>query len=214
MKKILTFLFIIPSLFFAQEQEIGITGLTISQISTNEINVNLETICGTIFKYNDHTINLSNNVISIDVCYYLFGATAVDEDIQNFNVQIPNNGTYTLNIKCFTSNTSPVCNYFFLEDLATLNFNFPLTEPVSLSNYNFEKSMKRSFVFPNPASTTFQIQDQNLKEISLYDNFGRLVKEFLKPSITYDISELRSGIYYVQIKDVSGNLFKEKLVKK
>lgn len=214
MRKILLLVFLIPSYFFAQEEEIGIQELTISQISTSEVNIYLKTICGTIFGYNTNNVTLINNIISINVCYNITGFIENVENIQNFAIHIPNNGSYTLNITCFTSNTSPSCNYFYFQDAASLNFHFPLNGTVSLSSTNFKDLNKKFVILPNPTTHSFEIKNNtNFKSISIYDNLGRQVKEFLKPESNYNITDLNSGIYYVRVKDNNGKVFEKKLVK-
>ena len=71
-------------------------------------------------------------------------------------------------------------------DTETIQFSTPLLNPVSLSNTAFVQRDKIS-IFPNPVSSTFQMQNIDLKEVHIIDNFGRLVKEFLKPQTNYDI---------------------------
>jgi Secretion system C-terminal sorting domain len=218
MKKNLYFLFIIPNLFFSQELDMGIQGLTISPLPNNEINVNLQSICGTLFSYNTHIINTLNNEIEIKVCYFVSGATAIDEDIQNFTIQIPNNGSYILNIKLFGPSISLICNYFTIQDSATLNFDFPLIEPVSLANYNFDKSIIGSVVFPNPFQESFCISNTVGKnedfEFKIIDISGRVVK-FGKVINDEKINAetLQTGTYILEIRDKKGISSLKKVIK-
>jgi len=63
-------------------------------------------------------------------------------------------------------------------------------------------------IYPNPAGNQIRIQNPELKikEISVYDVRGQRVydSDFSKSDfvITLDIAELKSGIYFVRIKDV------------
>lgn len=69
-------------------------------------------------------------------------------------------------------------------------------------------------LFPNPATNTFEIKNNEvLESVSIYDNLGRQVKEFLKPETSYDITDLNSGIYFVGIKNTNSGVIEKKLIK-
>lgn len=74
---------------------------------------------------------------------------------------------------------------------------------------------------PNPAFDFITIEFTNLVSdiscIRIFDSFGKEIKEYknLKKASTFniDISHLNSGIYYLQVIDIKGNLYSNKFVK-
>ena len=72
-------------------------------------------------------------------------------------------------------------------------------------------------IYPNPANETFTIETQNPETtfVKLLDSTGRLIKTFTleNGTNTYNISELESGVYFIQIPQKEGMMV-EKLVKK
>ena len=67
-------------------------------------------------------------------------------------------------------------------------------------------------VFPNPTSNILNIElDSQINYIKMFDLSGRLVKEMNR--INIDISELRNGIYILQVKTKDGKVFNTKVYK-
>jgi hypothetical protein len=119
-----------------------------------------------------------------------------------------------VHIRYYLGNNSWSCTSPVQMDSETIQFSTPVNNAVSLGNTTFVNSEKKINLFPNPATTSFEIKNSsNLQSISIYDNLGRSVKEFLRPEINYDISDLNSGIYYMKIKESNGAVFDEKLIK-
>lgn len=78
--------------------------------------------------------------------------------------------------------------------------------------------------FPNPVadifSVDFELPDDQLLDISLYDASGRLVKTFIRDRVksgrsrfSFSIAPLSSGIYFLQIRSSDGMIANEKIVK-
>ncbi|SHK05052.1 T9SS type A sorting domain-containing protein [Epilithonimonas mollis] len=72
-------------------------------------------------------------------------------------------------------------------------------------------------IYPNPAQDYFEYKGfENLKIVStnIYASDGKLVKtdNFNKPKI--NVSNLKSGVYFIQTKTLNGNTFTNKLIKK
>ncbi|NBR15002.1 MAG: T9SS C-terminal target domain-containing protein [Crocinitomicaceae bacterium] len=68
-------------------------------------------------------------------------------------------------------------------------------------------------IFPNPASETFTIslpENASINDCVLLDNLGKEVKRFVatKGENLVDISELESGIYFIQIDSQISKLIK------
>ena len=202
-------------------QGLNIQNITITSNNTNDINVKTKVGDSYTFYYYSSNYEILNNIINLNICYSAGlnpSYTTLENDFILLNINVATaNYTLIVNVKerQYLGNNLWTCdNSTIGNDTETIQFSTPLTTPVSLLLATFENLKQKINVFPNPVTTTFQVQYQSIKEIQLYDNFGRLVKEFLKPQTNYDISDLCSGIYYVQIKDALGNLFKEKLIKK
>ncbi len=77
-----------------------------------------------------------------------------------------------------------------------------------------EREVGKLKLYPNPAQNTLSVvtpDQQPLNRIEVYELSGRLVLTLAKPSKSFDISELPSGIYEVKGSTASG-IFAEKLV--
>ena len=69
-------------------------------------------------------------------------------------------------------------------------------------------------LYPNPTSGSFSLSKEAL-EVSLYDIAGKRVKQFTKNTIKsnlYLVPDLKTGIYFVRIKNYSNNITTKKLV--
>lgn len=67
-------------------------------------------------------------------------------------------------------------------------------------------------LYPNPATINFKIDtNQIIKSVKIYNTLGRLERTFL-PSESYNISDLNSGIYFIQVEGMERNSTK-KLIK-
>jgi hypothetical protein len=87
--------------------------------------------------------------------------------------------------------------------------------PVNISELFNDNSIK---IFPNPTSKELFIEMQNREDvnISVFNIFGQSVftSRVQSENGSIDISGLRTGIYFVEIKDLKGNvLLSEKIIK-
>lgn len=80
---------------------------------------------------------------------------------------------------------------------------------------NEEISEELSFViYPNPTKDFFEIKGKKkVKEIVMFDATGKKVKNFKSSLEKYDISNLNSGVYYLEIISNDGEYHYEKLLK-
>ncbi|GAB5523402.1 MAG: hypothetical protein Roseis2KO_12740 [Roseivirga sp.] len=62
----------------------------------------------------------------------------------------------------------------------------------SLLDGGFEKEL--NIIYPNPSSDFFSVKEP-VEWIALYDNQGTLVKTFKGESVSYDVSEIKRGLY-------------------
>lgn len=70
-------------------------------------------------------------------------------------------------------------------------------------------------VYPNPAKNTFQV-NRDLTQLTLYDVAGKTIKEFkgtLPKEKVFDVSNVSPGLYFLQARDIQGNLFTHKWIK-
>jgi hypothetical protein len=55
-------------------------------------------------------------------------------------------------------------------------------------------------IFPNPVSTIFSLDSQlEIQNIPIYNPIGQIVKNYKGRIGEFDISELPSGIFYIEI---------------
>ena len=75
----------------------------------------------------------------------------------------------------------------------------------TLSVNEFELNNASIVAYPNPTTNSFQIDSSvNIENVKLYNITGRLLKSF-KASANYDISDLATGLYIVDIKTLLGS---------
>lgn len=71
---------------------------------------------------------------------------------------------------------------------------------------------KQVSMYPNPTNNTFQIETtETLNKVEIYSLQGQLVKSFV-PQNQYDVSDLSSGMYFVNIH-ANGNSVSKRLIK-
>lgn len=71
-------------------------------------------------------------------------------------------------------------------------------------------------IYPVPASSYIMVEAENIKKIRIFDTQGRLVKKLsfsLTSSVKIDISDLPSGTYVIEAKDVRCNKKQGRFVK-
>ena len=82
-----------------------------------------------------------------------------------------------------------------------------------ISENNSDNSLK---IYPIPASSYIMIEAENIKKIKIFNSKGSLVKKMSVSSsskVKVDISDLPSGVYLVEAKDVRGNKKQGRFVK-
>ena len=81
---------------------------------------------------------------------------------------------------------------------------------LSVNDIELENSIS---LFPNPSKTSFSIETKyQINNISVFDIQGKTVKSFKENLAFYDIEDLISGLYFVNIKTDNGTITK-KLIK-
>lgn len=67
-------------------------------------------------------------------------------------------------------------------------------------------------LFPNPTTDSFTIKSNDvINSVSIFDVQGKTVKSFSNGLVTYSISDLNSGLYFVRIKSSKGGTTKKLL---
>lgn len=95
-----------------------------------------------------------------------------------------------------------------------IDFNITV-ENLSTSNFEFSKLVS---IYPNPVNSEFTINISNsisdtINNVIVVDVNGRVVKTFNSNLPSYNISDLTSGVYFVEISSEQGSTTK-KIVKK
>jgi len=201
MKKLLLVLFFIFCNHSAKA--LNIENITITSVSDSEINILLRAAHGSCMFYNGYTYSISDHTIILNVCYNPQLCNAVT--YLNNNIQIPlDNATvtnYQLIVSIFFYNLQTFsCDNTVSSDAATLNFSTPLTNPVTLSNYDIE-SDDDTFLFPNPSKGILNFGKKVSGEsVSIYDHSGRKIFQTQNVSDEFiDISGFENGIYFVEL---------------
>ncbi|MBT8254015.1 MAG: T9SS type A sorting domain-containing protein, partial [Bacteroidia bacterium] len=86
--------------------------------------------------------------------------------------------------------------------------------PETLSNQSFEVNNVLK-IYPNPVENTFSI-NKTIDGLQVYDITGKLIKSFdgtFEKGHGFDISELTQSIYFIKIKNSSGEIQSAKLIK-
>lgn len=154
-------------------------------------------------------IHLTNDDTSDDLDYLTiignFGVTAQDID-----PEFQQTGTWYDILE--DNSTIQVTNTNTLVTLQPGEYKIYGNSAVTLSIDDFEKD-RTVTVYPNPATEKFTV-NYLYNRIKIYDISGRMVKEIgaKSQSSEIDVSDLRSGIYLLQIKGDNG-MFNGKLIK-
>ncbi|SHK10455.1 Por secretion system C-terminal sorting domain-containing protein, partial [Reichenbachiella agariperforans] len=61
-------------------------------------------------------------------------------------------------------------------------------------------------VYPNPVTTSFSISEKNIRELTVLDVSGHILKYFTTSQNKYDISELPQGVYIIEIQTSNDRL--------
>jgi hypothetical protein len=104
--------------------------------------------------------------------------------------------------------------------ILTFNTNLPsapeVTVPLSADGVLSLGQVARAEVdvYPNPASEYFQlrVEQDELKEVRVYDMSGRVIRSFSNASLTYPIYGLETGVYLIEALFDDGRTGTERLV--
>lgn len=101
--------------------------------------------------------------------------------------------------------------FFTANDGSTGSELFKYIDPIlNIGEVDLENAVS---IFPNPTSTTFSISiNEEIIDINIYNIQGKKIKSFTGNYESYNIEELNSGIYFIEIQTLKGNTT-EKLIK-
>ncbi len=206
MKKIiLLFLFFCNIYVYGQ-----LVGPTMSVVSTQAtpvsggINVNLQTYCSTVMYSLGHTYTITDYQINLSTCYHITPLLMPTSLNENFFIQTPDSGNYVVNLTVYSSLSNSACDYSTVQDNRNL----------TLSNENFNIVNNDLKLYPNPTNGFFQIDagNQTINSMKFYNSLGQLVK--ISNDLNNDISNLKSGIYYIVIETENASVTKKIMLQK
>jgi len=94
------------------------------------------------------------------------------------------------------------------------NRGYQIDAPFSSLGVNdFEKN--KIVFYPNPVNDFFNIQSvEEIKSVIIFDSTGKKVADFKNKKEMIDISNLKSGLYFIEILNSENKILTEKLIKK
>lgn len=124
-----------------------------------------------------------------------YGTNQMSVQIKSNN--IPDTGVVILNIY------SDV-NYTNLLDSISIFLNVAVTN--SARNINSDTEIS---AYPNPTSDYFQINGKSgVSKIEVFNMIGKKIKTFEKYQNSYNVRDLRNGIYLLRVYDIKGQVLK------
>lgn len=212
MKKIyFIILLFLSNLFFSQ----AITSLSVTQNGVNQIKVHSKIYMPYVGDYLTHTVNISQNTISLTICYSMTNFGGISYPENDFYIDIPNNGNYTLVTKLYTSADVVNCDYSSLEDTVSLNFTAPIDGTVSLGIQENENIAGKFSLHPIPAKDILNIRTHSIiKKVNIYDSSGKLFSNPKVENSQINTSNLKSGVYFIEILTDKGRLHKKFIIEK
>ncbi len=207
MKTKLLILILFGQIFISAGQSIQINQIIPSAVSGG-INVNLMVTTYNGAGYLSHSYTVMGNTINLSVCYWFNITLPVYQINNNFFISVPNDINYIINISIFNSSSQTTCNNYAMGPTASTNY---------LNIENFAEANNKYLIYPNPSAGIIEIKGDNFlaKQIDIYDNFARLVKQFKATSTkNIDLSDLNNGVYYMKIETENGNSTQKLILKK
>ncbi|CAH8293208.1 putative secreted protein (Por secretion system target) [Mariniflexile fucanivorans] len=102
-----------------------------------------------------------------------------------------------------------------LRDEQVLFANFSIDENPKLSINNSEKKNNLITIFPNPSNNEVYIKEtipNSFNYINILDNLGRIIRSQKSSSKTISTSNLKKGLYFIELKKDSSTICIEKLL--
>lgn len=137
-----------------------------------------------------------------------------DVNTQTVNTNFPNGVTTTwYDLMDPTGNTT-VSNSTATIAIPAGQFRILGNKPSNVLNIN-DQIISNFTIYPNPSRTSFNI-NTNVSHVEIYDLTGKMVKTFkgdFTTTDTFDISNLKTGVYIVKVENNNKQTMTTKLVK-
>lgn len=181
------------------------------------------------FIYNSNSTTTTN----LDYTYAGVGATPNADAVQDWNItsNTVSGGTRTIvatrslaggtGDTAFTNSTSSINIFYAKGPSLTLANNYHssrgyavLTRSSALATGEVAAESKKVVLYPNPAKETFTFKNvDKIKSVAIYESTGRKVRSVKTDGKELNISELKSGNYYLEITLKDGSTVFEQLIK-
>ena len=179
-----------------------------------------------IYKYTFFNTYFTNNIVN-DYHDFIIKFKVINKDTLYFEISKENDTTVLNSIRCFTkwdmdftkiTKITLESNHSNLNNVKIKNFelynkwlsNNTGTKIESIKNNQKLNTVK---VYPNPTSNYFKIDnDVNYDVVNLYNTNGQLINSFEKND-RYNIENLPNGVYFIMLKDNSGVVGQQKILK-
>lgn len=181
------------------------------QNGDNHIKANLKVYLPHYSEFNSSEITINGNIITLNACYFMTDFGSISNMENDFYIDIPNNGNYTLKVNLYISTDEVTCNHNSLEDMVTLNFSTPIDGTVSLGTANPAHNTKIT-VFPNPVKNALTFSEE-VSSVRITDVSGKIVKEISTKQKSVNVEHLAKGVYLVTAITKSGEIISKKIVK-
>ncbi|MGE5356509.1 MAG: T9SS type A sorting domain-containing protein [Deltaproteobacteria bacterium] len=90
--------------------------------------------------------------------------------------------------------------------LDTLSIFLNISQVTSSRLQNIDREIS---IYPNPASSYFQLSNnQNVGRVEIFNMIGKKIKTFEKSQSSYNIRDLRNGVYLLRLYDSKGQVIK------
>ncbi|MFC0345320.1 T9SS type A sorting domain-containing protein [Epilithonimonas hispanica] len=218
MKKIyllLILIFLTNNKLQSQDKNLFIKDFDITQISENQLNVNLKVYSPDLADYNEFIIDYSGNTITLKVCYDMYFIPAISNLENDFQINLPSPiSNYTLKVEIYRS-TSQGCLYqaSLMQDSATLDFTTPFTGTISLSTNDIKNDDKNLILYPNPVKDILHFSEE-VSNVRITDLSGKVVKQTSAKGESVDVSKLPKGNYLLSFNSKTGSISTKKFIKK
>ncbi len=150
-----------------------------------------------------------DNGVSWTVLHTWNAASNIPATATQFSYTVTN-GTAQTKFALYASDglvNDPEDNEFFVD-------NFSVT-PASLATVEVADHKKNLQVYPNPFTEFVMISDiKDLKSVKVVDMAGRVVRDITAPSRQLQLSDLKPGMYLLQLQYKDGSVKSAKVLKK
>jgi 1,4-alpha-glucan branching enzyme len=163
--------------------------------------INFKTLYPDTFNSTNNNLDVSGLIKRINLNGSQFDAVVVANfavTAQNVNPNFSQTGTW---FDYFNNNSSiNVTNQTALINLQPGEYKLYTTQQLQdpLSNDDVHSSSSLIKLFPNPVSDTFRLSEE-VESLRIYNLSGQLVKSFKGSQSHYGISDLKQGMYFVEL---------------